>query len=207
MSVCVHAVVLAMWLRVYHCVLGCRSPTPFRRATPRQHCGGSWVWAMPSCSVPLSSSWGACFSWPLPCFSWMTGRKLRNSKWLRHCWRNSSAFHLLFSHLFFKYLQLARDVYHWLKKSKRSTWVHRSGKKKKKSIQIQVLHRQRGEGLYLDIAALVVAGVWCVVTSCPAVPTNVPILQDSERPLESKERSCQLKVLQSWHKLFWPSIC
>lgn len=87
-------------------VPGCRSPTPFSRATLRQRCGGSSVWAMPSCSVPLSSSWGACFSWPLRCFSWMTGRRQRNSKWLRHCLNNSSLFHLLFSHSFFKYLIL-----------------------------------------------------------------------------------------------------
>ena len=100
---------------------GCRSPTPFSRATLSQRCGGSSVWAMPSCSVPLSSSWGACFSWPPRCFSWMTGRRPRNSKWLRHCLNNSSLFHLLFSHLFFKYLKRAWDVLHWLQKSKHTT--------------------------------------------------------------------------------------
>lgn len=99
----------------------CRSPTPFSRATLSQRCGGSSVWAMPSCSVPLSSSWGACFSWPPRCFSWMTGRRPRNSKWLRHCLNNSSLFHLLFSHLFFKYLKHAWDVLHWLQKSKHTT--------------------------------------------------------------------------------------
>lgn len=66
----------------------CRSLMPFRRAMLHQHCGGSSVWAMLSCSVPLSSSWGECFSWPQPCSSWMTGKRPRNSKWLRrrhHC--------------------------------------------------------------------------------------------------------------------------
>lgn len=91
---------------------GSRSLTPSRRVTLHQRCGGSSVWAMPSCSVPLSSSWGACFSWRLPCFSWMTGKRQRNSKWLRHCWNNSSLFHLLFIY-FFKYLRPL--VLHWCK--------------------------------------------------------------------------------------------
>lgn len=80
-----------------------RSQTPSRRAIRRQRCGTSSVWAMPWCCVPLSSSWGACFSWPRPCSSWMTERRLRNSEWLKHCWNNTSLFHLLFSNLNLKF--------------------------------------------------------------------------------------------------------
>lgn len=76
----------------------CRSLTNSRRATPPQHCGGSSAWAMPSCCAPLSLSWGACFSWPPLCFSWMTERRQKNSKWLTHCWNISVFVHS------FKYL-------------------------------------------------------------------------------------------------------
>lgn len=93
----------------------CRSQMPFKRATLHRRCGVSSVWAMPSCSVPSSSSWGACFSWPLPCFSWMTGRRLKNSKWLRQCLNNSPLFKSLLSHLLFKESRPARNVLRWVK--------------------------------------------------------------------------------------------
>lgn len=63
-------------------VARCRSPTAFVRATRRRRCGASSAWATPSCSVPLSLSWGACSSWPQRSSFWMTERRLRISKWL-----------------------------------------------------------------------------------------------------------------------------
>lgn len=181
---------------------GCRSPTPFRRATPRQRCGSSSVWAMPSCSVRLSSSWGACFSWPLPCFSWMTGRRPRNSKWLRHCWNNSSLFHLLFSHLFFKYLRLAWDVLHWLKNPNTPPQC-KSLKKWQKYWFYSECPTQRVLTLYLDNAVLInpVAGV-CVRDKLPSDANKGANPARLKKALEPIERPSQLKLLQSWHKLF-----
>ena len=88
---------------------------PFKRAMLHQRCGVSSVWAMPSCSVLSSSSWGACFSWPLPCFSWMTERRLKNSKWLRQCWNNSLLFNSLLGHLLLKKSRPARNVFIWIR--------------------------------------------------------------------------------------------
>lgn len=173
-SVCVCVVVAVVC--VCHCVFVCRSPTPFSRATQPRHCGGSSVWAMPSCFVPSSSSWGACFSWPLPCFSWMTGRRPRNSKWLRQCLNNSSLFHLLFSHSFFKYLRLAWDVLRWLSelhKSKHITSVQEAGEAAIILVLFWVPYKYkevRHGNNYILFNPVV--GVWSVSgTSCPVMPT------------------------------------
>lgn len=152
-----------------------RSPMAFSRATQTQRCGSSSVWAMLSCFVPSSSSWGACFFWRPLCFSWTTGRELSNSKWLTYCLSNSS--------LCMYYLVIhSLNIWCWPWVSS-VDFVSKTSKVQKKCSRSKKVDSKSLESCSGQCYGLSHSHFWQVSgTNCAAMPTMMPAMQDWERP-------------------------